>query len=285
MAATALGLLPLLGAGQTHREGKYKQTVQKGLDWLIAHQKPDGDLRGGDTMYSHGFAALALCEAYGLTNDKTVGAAAQKAIDFIEKAQHKQGGGWRYNPGTPGDTSVFGWQMSALRSAQLAGLKVAPATLDGARKYLTSAAGGAEGGQFSYMPAGNPTVAMTAVGLLGSLHLGAKPDDPQIAAGVKVLLKNLPDATEAGHRNAYYWFYATQVMHKRGGDDWKTWNNKLRETLEKTQVTEGCAAGSWDPGKPVKETWGEPGGRLMVTSLSTLLLEFGGGPMPVVRPQ
>jgi hypothetical protein len=273
MAATALGLLPLLGAGQTHREGKYKQPVHKGLHWLIEHQKPDGDLRGGDTMYSHGFAALALCEAYGMTKDQIVGAAAQKAIDFIEKAQHKEGGGWRYNPGTPGDTSVFGWQMAALRSAQLAGLNVAPATLDGARKYLKSAASDEQSGQFSYMPAGQPSLSMTAVGLLDSLCLGAKPGDPPIAAGVKVLMKNLPDATEAGHRNAYYWFYATQVAGKVQGEPQRAWNAKLRETLLATQAKEGCAAGSWDPGKPVKETWGEPGGRLMVTSLSTLSLE------------
>ncbi|TSA40013.1 hypothetical protein D4R30_00260, partial [archaeon] len=66
---------------------------------------------------------------------------------------------------------------------------------------------------------------------------------------------------------------ATQVVRKAGGEDWKTWNGKMRDTLLATQVQEGCAAGSWDPGKPVKETWGEPGGRLMVTSLSTLSLE------------
>lgn len=259
---------------RTHREGPYhKETVQKGLDWLVARQKADGDLRGGDTMYSHGFAAVALCEAYGMTKDEKIGAAAQKAIDFIEKAQHRPGGGWRYNPGTPGDTSVFGWQVSALHSAQLAGLKVAPETLDGARKYLTSAEVGEGSGQFSYLPGGQAGVSVTAVGLLGSLHLGAKRTDPEIAAGVKVSMKRLPDATESGHRNAYYWFYATQVTFHAEGEAWRAWNQKLRETLPATQVKEGCAAGSWDPGKPVKETWGEPGGRLMVTSLSALSLQ------------
>jgi hypothetical protein len=283
MAATALGLLPLLGAGQTHREGKYKQTVQKGLDWLIAHQKPDGDLRGGDTMYSHGFAAFALCEAYGLTGDPPVGAAAQKAVDFIEKAQHKEGGGWRYNPGTRGDTSVFGWQMSALESARLAGLKVAPATLDGARKYLKSAESGEGSGKFCYMPGGAPTPTMTAVGILDSLYLGAKPADPSIAAGVKYLMKQVPDTADVGHRNAYYWFYATQALHRVGGPDWDTWNRQLRKTLIETRATEGCAAGSWDPGKPVKDAWGEPGGRLMVTSLSTLSLEVYYGYLPIFK--
>jgi hypothetical protein len=31
--------------------------------------------------------------------------------------------------------------------------------------------------------------------------------------------------------------------------------------------------GSWDPDKPTRDAWSEPGGRLMVTSLSTLTLE------------
>ena len=66
-------------------------------------------------MYSHGLATLALSEAYGLTGDKQVGQAAQKGIDFIIAAQNKTDGGWRYNPGDAGDTSAFGWQISALK--------------------------------------------------------------------------------------------------------------------------------------------------------------------------
>ena len=64
-------------------------------------------------MYSHGLATIALSEAYGLSGDKVVGAAAQKAVDFILMAQNKNDGGWRYNPGDPGHTSVVGWQLMA----------------------------------------------------------------------------------------------------------------------------------------------------------------------------
>jgi Squalene-hopene cyclase C-terminal domain len=69
-AATALALLPMLGAGQTHlQDGPYKNVIGRGIDWLKGHQKPDGDLSAGadQQMYSHGFAAIALCEAYGMT--------------------------------------------------------------------------------------------------------------------------------------------------------------------------------------------------------------------------
>ena len=55
-AATALALLPFLGAGQTHKsKGIYQQTIGKGLTWLVKHQRADGDLSGGcdQPMYAH----------------------------------------------------------------------------------------------------------------------------------------------------------------------------------------------------------------------------------------
>ena len=46
-------------------------------------------------MYAHGLATITLCEAYGLTKDERIGAAAQRAVIFIEHAQHPASGGWR----------------------------------------------------------------------------------------------------------------------------------------------------------------------------------------------
>ena len=74
--ATAMGLLPFLAAGQTHKsKGPYKEHVRRGIHWLIRHQQPDGNLAKGtqQMMYSHGLATIALSEAYGLTGDKHVG--------------------------------------------------------------------------------------------------------------------------------------------------------------------------------------------------------------------
>jgi len=272
VGTSALGLLPFLAAGQTHKsKGPYQSHMDKGVAWLLKQQKADGDLRGGGSMYSHGLAAMVLCEAYGMTKDEAVGAAAQKAVDFIQTAQNKETGGWRYNPGDAGDTSVVGWQLSALKSAQLAGLKVAPECLDGARKFLKTVAAGEHGEQFKYLPTGpQPTPCMTAVGLLCSQHLGAKRDAPQMTAGAQYLTEHAPDAQS---RNCYYWHYATQAMHNLPGPTWDNWNRKMRRILVESQVREGCAAGRWDPAKPVQDLWGNQGGRIMVTSLSALSLE------------
>jgi hypothetical protein len=265
-----------LAAGQTHEtKGPYRKNVYNGLFWLMRNQKRWGDLSGGEKpedarMYAHGLATIALCEAYGMTRSKVIGNSAQAAVNFIQSAQHPGTGGWRYTPGQQGDTSVLGWQLTALKSAELAGLNVNARTFDGARRWLKSVAKGEKGGQFAYTPEVSATPSMTAVGTFCSLLLGSKPDDPAIAEGVKVLAANPPSLNP---RNAYYVYYATHVMHRMDDAARNQWNRQLRDILCKSQVQEGCAAGSWDPDKPEKDAWGEAGGRLYTTSLSALALE------------
>ena len=137
-AATALALLPFLAAGQTHKStGPYKQTIHAGIAYLVTHQKNDGDLRMKDgAMYDQGLATIALCECYGMTGDKLVGRAAQGGLNFIRAAQDPIGGGWRYVPREPGDTSAVGWQFMAMKSGMMAYLDVDPAVFEKAKTFL-----------------------------------------------------------------------------------------------------------------------------------------------------
>ena len=273
-AASARALLPYFAAGQTHlSNGPYQKNIGRGISWLMRNQKQNGDLSGGapgSQMYTHGLATLALCEAYGMTQESRIGYAAQAAINFIETGQNREGS-WRYTHGSPdSDTSVFGWQVMALKSGQMARLKVNPQALDSARRYLRLCATGQYGSEFSYMPSGGGTYTMTSVGLLTSQYLGAKRDDPVVVHGVEYLMKRKPSLDM---RNTYYWYYATQVMHNVPGQQWDEWNREMRKILINTQEKTGCAAGSWDPNQPEPDPWANQGGRLMVTSLSTLTLE------------
>ncbi len=273
-AATALGVLPFLGAGQTHKgKGPYEQTIRKGLEWLVQHQAADGDLSGGKSqvMYIHGIAAIALCEAYGMTRDAGLAEPARKALRFIEKAQHPKTGGWRYWPGMEGDTSVFGWQVMALKSGQLAGLEVNPETLRSAEKWLASVAKGKHRGLFCYQPYTAESPPMTAVGLRSLAYFGAKREDPAVLEAKQYLAANLP--TDKAQRDVYYWFHATMAMQWFLDKDWDAWNRTLRKTLIEGQATEGCAKGSWDPSRPTLDRWGGQGGRLYTTSLAALSLE------------
>ena len=117
---TGLSLLAFQGAGETHTgDGPYAPVVRKALSWLIRTQRSDGDLRENGRIYCHSMATLALCEAWAMTRDERLREPAQKAVDYLARAQHSESGSWRYAPGEFGDTSVFGWAVLALHSAQI----------------------------------------------------------------------------------------------------------------------------------------------------------------------
>jgi hypothetical protein len=283
-AATALALLPFLAAGQTHKsKGPYQQTVSKGIAWLMKQQTPEGCLFGNSDqpMYAQGLATLALCEAYGMSKDERVGAAARKAVAFIERAQNPSTGGWRYYPGDPGDTSVTGWQVMALKSGQLAGLPVNSLVFDNTQKWLRSVAKGPHLGMFAYQPYREVTPPMTAVGMLCTQYLGIDRNAPPMIEGKQYLLENMPD--DKLMRNTYYWYYATLTMHNFAGPEWDAWNRKMRRILILSQEKEGCATGSWNPLEPSLDVWGEQGGRLMTTSLNALTLEIYYRYLPIFR--
>ena len=275
-AATSMALLPFLAYGLTHKSKSiYQQSISKGLTWLIKEQTADGSLASNSEqpMYAQGLATLALCEAYGMTHDEKVGAAARKAVAFIIRAQNPSTGGWRYFPGQPGDTSVTGWQVMALKSAQLAGIAVDSFVFDNAKKWFHSVAKGEHMGLYSYQPYDQVTPTRTAIGMLCTQYFGIDPKDPAMIEGKQYLLlpENLPD--DQIMRNSYYWYYATLAMHNFGGPEWDAWNRKMRRVLILSQEKQGCATGSWDPLEPSFDIWGEKGGRLMTTAFNCLTLE------------
>jgi hypothetical protein len=284
-ASTGMALLAFLGAGYTHREGKYRDVVEGGLAWLIAHQKEDGDLHAGGSkyvwLYSHGIAAIALCEAYGMTRDPAVRDPAQRALDFIAAAQHPTQGGWRYAPQTGSDTSVSGWQMMALKSGELAGLEVASSCYPLVTRWLDHAQASGDPSRYAYRPGAEhrhqrePSRTMTAEALLMRLYLGWNRDNASLSAGADFLRQNLPEVgtRQTPLRDAYYWYYATQVMYQVGGERWEAWNGRLRELLVTSQEQSGPLAGSWNPKGTVPDRWGAEAGRLYTTCMHLLMLE------------
>lgn len=282
LAATGMALLPFLGAGQTPKQGQYKQQVAAGLYYLGSNMEMTphgGDMteHGEGAMYGHGIASIALCEAYAMTHDKQLQAPAQAALNFIMYAQDPVGGGWRYAPRTPGDTSVVGWQVMALKSGHLGFLTVKPDTVKGAIKFLNAVQ--ADGGaQYGYdRPGGG--AATTAVGLLCRMYLGWEHDKPELERGVLHLAKQGPTLG-----NMYFSYYATQVLHQFDGPDgpmWKEWNTKMRDSLVASQAKKGHETGSWffKPG----DHGSDAGGRLYCTSMATMTLEIYYRYMPIYQ--
>ncbi|MDG2184958.1 MAG: hypothetical protein P8K79_04725 [Mariniblastus sp.] len=290
--ATALALLPFLGNGQTHLDGKYKKVVKRGLEFLMDRGKRSG--RGvsyhepGGTMYAHGLVAIVFNEAFAMSKDARLAPYSQGTIWFIEDAQDVVGGGWRYSPRQAGDTSAVGWQVMALKSGKMSGLDINKRTYKLTNKFLDAVSidSGAIYGYADKPGSRSPGhKARTAVGLLCRMYMGWDHDHAGLTDGVEWMAKMEPDVGQRGYPNLgpqfargaprfnmYYNYYATQVMKHYGGDTWKKWNGKMRDFLVKSQSKEGDAAGSWffkdgDHGARV-------GGRLYVTSLACMTLEI-----------
>ncbi|MDB4793833.1 hypothetical protein OAG51_00295 [Pirellulaceae bacterium] len=295
-AATGLALLAFQGAGYNHKEYRYVETVNRGVQWLVNNQKENGDLfvetnensNAVCRLYSHGIAAIALCEAYGMTNDPDIKKSAQKSLDFIVASQDKISGGWRYIPGTDSDTSVTGWMVMAMKSGRLAGLDVAPESFKLVNRWLEFAADRKVGHRFRYNPNATnttdypdrevkgktPTACMSAVGLLLRLYSGWNREDPRMVQGAAELLNRMPGENSMEERNTYYWYYATQVLRHVGGEPWQKWYDQtLYPLLIGTQTKKGPMAGSWDPMLPVPDRWGYFSGRLYLTTMNLLTLE------------
>jgi len=263
-AATALALLPLLGAGHTPQEGNHQAAVSRGLAYLRSRMivTPHGnDLQEG-TMYGQGLAAVALCEAYALTGDPELKTAAQRALDFIVWSQH-MGGGWRYFPGQPGDMTVLGWNWMAIKSGQMADLAVPQRTFARAADFLdkVQADGGAA---YGYQGPDAPALTPTAIGLLCRMYSGWRRTDERLIRGADLLAARGPS-----YDDMYFNYYATQVLHHAEAPGWDAWNQRLREHLIATQSSRDHEDGSWY----FSDYHTAPGGRLCDTALALMILE------------
>jgi len=276
MAATSLALLPFLAGNHTHQAGQHRNVVKKALNWMLANQGADGRLLArGDQheMYSHALGSIVLCEAYALTKDRALGAAAQKSIDFTVRNQNKTGG-WRYMAkSTDADTSVFGWQFMSLKSAMMAGLKVPEKTLTEGMKYLKTVQPEKPGDHWAYDPGGARSPAMTSIGVLCHQYMGKGKSDPLVDQGVKLLISTSPPERTT---HPYYWYYATQVVHHYQGPDWERWNRAMRRIWVDKQNRDSKSTdfGSWDPKDFNRGAHDlSQGGRLYLTSIGLLTLE------------
>ena len=217
-AVTGLALLALLGSGNTHLQGPYAENVRRGLNYLIGVQGADGNLGGHAEsfafMYSHGIASFALSEAYAMTHDRRLERPLRAAIRYTLSAQHPVTGGWRYQPQETGDTSQLGWQLMALKSADLAGITMPATARDGAARFLRSVASGASGGLATYRPYESPSRSMTAEALVCRQFLGASRDDRTASEAADYVMEELPDRRQV---NLYYWYYGTLAMYQLQG--------------------------------------------------------------------
>lgn len=152
VAVAALGALAYMAGGSTPDRGPHGHEISAAIDYLLANAQSDSGApspgwigRASDTqsrMHGHGFAALALAQAYSMSPRSARGArlerALQAAITCIESSQGIEGG-WYYEPhkGLQHEGSITICMVQALRAAHNSGLKVDPATIARAIEYVS----------------------------------------------------------------------------------------------------------------------------------------------------
>lgn len=264
---TGLALLCFLGAGHTMQEGDYTEQVRKGVYYLVQNLRRSdrgGYWRGTEAsaqMYEHGIATLALCEALQMSDANELKETCKQAIDFIVYAQHDDGG-WDYHPKGPGDLSIVGWQVMALKSAMSAGIELPQKTIRDVDIFLKRNMGGEF--KFRYRR-DDPSLSMTSVGILIRIYRGWSRTDPSIIKAMSYMAKAGPSKNDM-----YFNYYGSQCFFQYGQPYWKNWNDMMREYLISTQSRDPHMAGSW---------WFDGnhsnlvGGRLYVTCMACLTLE------------
>lgn len=291
IAATGMGVLPFLAAGHTHKKGDkdkpnpFQKNVEAGLKFLIASQLPTGAFRGSSTMYAHGIATLALCEAYSMTGDKTLLLApAKAAVAYILRGQGPDGS-WGYSAGTKGDTSILGWQLQALHAAkQTKDIPVPDVTIKKAKEFLDKVAKGDKKAEYGYTSNETTTPTLSAIGLWGRYCFdGWDAAHPGLDAGAAKLVRNVVRFQAA--EDSYGCYYLTLVLRSRGGALWETdWNPKVRDGLLKKQAPDADGprtAGSWPADKAYI---GTHCGRVGTTAMTLLTLQVYYRVPPPVPP-
>jgi len=286
MGVTGLSLLAFLGAGHTHKTGKFQPVVKNGIHAVLSRQGPDGcfGARKGKThwIYNHAICTLVLAETFGLTSDDALHDPLRRAVDFLLRCQNP-GSGWRYGvrPGNS-DTSCTAWAVMALKSAKVAGLDIPPTAFQGARAWLDRVTDeayyktgyttkGDSGARLAGAKRFHPLEAMTAAAVACRIFMGLSPKNPKVLGGGFLIKQNLPKwDIRGGTIDMYYWYFGSLAMFQLGGAYWKAWNPALKNALVPTQIRKGCANGSWDP----VGAWGSVGGRVYSTAMSVLSLEI-----------
>ena len=299
---TGLALLAFLGHGNTMSEGKYKQDVVRGVNWLKSNQLDNGlfgDEVGNPTLYNHSIATMAMGEAYYFGKSPILLIPLKKAIGTITRARNEYTV-WRYSltPNGDNDTSITGWMVFALETAHDAGIDIDSAIFRDSEDWfdtmtdslgrtgynIEAQAGSRPSRPRAYLERFPPekSEALTAVSLLCRIFMTDTSkvkkwkDHPKYEVMKKhadLLVDCLPIwDEEGGSCDFYYWYYGTFAMNQWGGDQWKKWKKAIETALlenQRMEDPEDNFYGSWDPVGP----WGEDGGRVYTTATGALILE------------
>ena len=257
---TGICVMAFMASGEDPDFGPYATHIRKALHNIIANQDAKTGYLSGlghGPMYHHGFAMLALSEAYGAVNEqqlwqgsqfpveqrRTIGQALELAIRCALTAQKTNPwGAWRYSPySMDADTTVSGTVLMGLLGARNAGIEVPNEAIDKALSFFQTNT--MRHGTVSYQPAnsyGNG-ITRTAIGTL-VYAIGKRKNTSEYKAASEFIKRRIDQ--DVNDHPFYHRYYMAQALFHSDLEAWQAWNQQIIERLQKMQNEDGSFTSS-----------------------------------------
>lgn len=252
---TGICLMAFLASGEDPDFGPWAENVRRALRHIIVRQDPGtGHLSGPGhgPMYHHGFATLALSEAYGAASDRllwagsdapaerrrTVGQALELAVRCALTAQKKNSwGAWRYSPDSQdADTTVSGTVLMGLLGARNAGIEVPNAAIDRALTFFRTCT--SADGNVSYQPSQGHGNGITRTAIATLVYAVGKRKDTAEYRAASGSIRRRMDQDVTDHP-FYHLYYMAQALFHSDLEAWRSWNRRTIERLRRLQAEDG----------------------------------------------
>lgn len=250
-----LCVMAFLASGEDPNYGRYAGNIRRALRSIIQQQNQQTGYLP-NSMYHHGFAMLALSEAYGAVDESLVwpehgqgkdAPSIAKALDLAIRCaatsqKKNRWGGWRYSPdSTDADTSVTGAVLMGLLAARNAGMEVPDEVVKGAMDYINRSTGkdgsvaysGGFGGMGESM---NRSAIATLVSAVSKMR-----DEAKYESTLRHITSRL-DHRETSYKE-YFRYYMAQALFQGDYQAWQKWNAATVRQLAESQREDGSFDG------------------------------------------
>jgi hypothetical protein len=283
---TGLALLAYLGYCETPLSEEYGDSVRKAITYLVNLGERNGGklttLGGHSWVYEHAICTQALCDAYRLLKKSgmelpVLERACVRAVRIVLDGQHPTGA-WDYDYNKtarrPGDTSIVGWHMLAIKAASDAGFEKASIPKAVARALKRLAEVQNDDGTFGYTNKGSGTgQRLVGVGALG-FQIWGKGESFTARNSARWIATNLQTSYAGADCNLYASYFTTLFLFHRGAAQWEDWRRKWGTQLLENQNVDGSwkPEGNFGAGAAVSSAAG-PDADIYRVCLNTLSLE------------
>ena len=221
---TSLAALAFLGAGNTPKHGPHAEPLRRAIDFLAQHESSQD---GPPMRIARAIATVAVVEAFGLSGDGSLKAAAQDAVDHAAAM---------LDQATPRDPAMVYWALLAQFSGRDFELDVDDQRIESVLQDVR---------------ARDASVGLVdrAGGMLLRMFGGERPGKGDALGGDAITACAAEVVRDLDRDRVDYraWFFGGYLVYQVGGEPWKQWRTEVIDRVVLAQEIDGAAAGSWPP--------------------------------------